>query len=121
LAWSEALLFQNPVETEYASVRDFTKARKSQIRAIPKSQHGTIHFCILCKANIKAIKVKKMAKKLPNAPCKSPFIAKFPIKIMAELRRLEAFYCQAFVFLECKKNIPDGYICYCYDGRAILW
>ena len=91
LAWSEALLFQNPVETEFASVRDFTKATKSQIRAIPKSQHGTIHFCILCKANIKAIKVKRMAKKLPNAPRKSPFIAKFPIKILAELRQFAAF------------------------------
>jgi hypothetical protein len=46
----------------------------------------TIHFCILCKANIEAIKVKKIAKKLPNAPRKSPFIANFPVKILAELR-----------------------------------
>ena len=85
LACSEVLVFQNPVEMEFAvSVRDFTKAAKSRIRVIPKSQHGTIHFCILCKANIKAIKVKRMAKKLPTAPPrKNPFIAKFPIKILA--------------------------------------
>jgi hypothetical protein len=104
LACSEALLFQNPVEMEFAvSVRDFTKVAKSRIRAIPKSQHGTIHFCILCKANIKAIKVKKMAKKLPTAPRKSPFTAKFPVKILAELCQLAAFHCRAFVFLvECE-------------------
>jgi hypothetical protein len=90
------------------SVRDFTKATKSRIRAIPKSQHGTLHFCISCKANIKAIKVKKMAKKLPNAPRKSPFIAKLPVKILAELRRLVAFHCQAFVFLDCKKTSRMG-------------
>ena len=93
LACSEVLVFQNPVEMEFAdSVRDFTKAAKSRIRVIPKSQHGTIHFCILCKANIKAIKVKRMAKKLPTAPHKNPFIAKFPIKILAELHRLAAFH-----------------------------
>ena len=45
LACSEALVFQNPVEMEFAvSVRDFTKATKSRIRVIPKSQHGTILF-----------------------------------------------------------------------------
>jgi len=86
------------------SVRDFTKAAKGPIRVIPKSQHRTIHFCLLCKAYIKAIKVKRMAKKLPYAHRKSPFIAKSPIKILAELRFLAAFHCQAFVFLECKKT-----------------
>ena len=109
LACSEALVFQNPVEMEFAvSVRDFTKATKSRIRVIPKSQHGTILFCILCKANIKAIKVTRMAKKLPNAPHKSPFIAKFSIKILAQLRRLVAFHCQAFVFLEYEKTSQLG-------------
>ena len=48
LACSEALLFQNPVEMEFAvSVRDFTKAAKSRIRAIPKSQHGTMDHSLL--------------------------------------------------------------------------
>ena len=109
LACSEALVFQNPVEMEFAvSVRDFTKAAKSRIRVIPKSQHRTIHFCFLCKAYIKAIKVKRMAKKLPYAPCKSPFVAKSPIKILVELRCLAAFHCQAFVFLECKKTSRMG-------------
>jgi hypothetical protein len=49
-----------------------------------------------------------MAKKLPNAPRKSPFIAKLPVKILAELRRLVAFHCQAFVFLDCKKTSRMG-------------
>jgi hypothetical protein len=49
LACSKVLVFQNPVEMEYAlSIIDFTKAAKSRIRVIPKSQHGNIHFCILC-------------------------------------------------------------------------
>jgi hypothetical protein len=49
-----------------------------------------------------------MAKKLPNAPRKSPFIAKLPVKILAELRRLVAFHCQAFEFLECEKTSRMG-------------
>jgi hypothetical protein len=57
-----------------------------------------------------------MAKKMPNAPCRSPSIAKFPIKIQAEIRQLAVFHCQALVFLECKKN-TDGYVC--YNGREI--
>ena len=31
----------------YCSVRDFTKAAKSRIRAIPKSQHGTMDHSLL--------------------------------------------------------------------------
>ena len=47
LACSENLVFQNLVDMEFVvTVRDFTKAAKSRIRFIPKSQHGTIHFCI---------------------------------------------------------------------------
>jgi len=55
-------------------------------------------------AHIRAAKEKKMAKKaVPRAPCKTSLIVKFPIKILAELRRLAAFHCQAFVFLvECE-------------------
>ena len=50
-----------------------------------------------------------MAKKaMPRAPRKTSFIVKFPIKILAELRRLAAFHCQAFVFLECEKNNRAG-------------
>ena len=34
----------------------------------------------------------------------SPGNAKLPNKILAELRRLAAFYCQAYVFLQCEKT-----------------
>ena len=121
LACSENLVFQNPVDMEFVvSVADFTRATKSRIRAIPKSQHGTLFFRFSCMANIRAAKEKKMAKKaVPRAPRKSSSIVKFPNKILAELRRLAAFHCQTFVFLECEKNKPGGYVC--IDGRAILW
>jgi hypothetical protein len=111
LACSNVLVIQNPVEMEFAlSIRDFTKTAKSRIRVIPKSQHGTIHFCILCKVNlkVKAIKVKSMAKKLPYSPRKNPCIAKFLHKILAELRQIAAFHCQAFVFLQCEKTSQMG-------------
>ena len=50
-----------------------------------------------------------MAKKsAPRAPRKTSYIVKFPIKILAELRRLAAFHCQAFVFLECEKTNRAG-------------
>ena len=49
----------------------------------------------------------KTAKKMPNAPRKSTNV-KFPTKILLELRRLVAFHCQAFVFLECEKNNRAG-------------
>jgi hypothetical protein len=40
---------------------------------------------------------------LPTAPRKSPFTAKFPVKILAELCQLAAFHGRAFVFLvECE-------------------
>jgi len=110
LACSKNLVFQNPVDMEFVvSVRDFTRAAKSRIRATPKSQHGTLFFCFLCMANIRAAKEKKTAKKtVPRAPCKTSFIVKFPIKILAELCRLAAFHCQAFVFLECEKTNRAG-------------
>ena len=41
---------------------------------------------------------------MPTAPRKNLCIAKFPIKILAELRQFAAFHCQAFVFLECEKT-----------------
>ena len=46
------------------SPKDLTNAAKSRIKAIPKSDYNKIHFCILCQAKIKAIKVKKLAMKL---------------------------------------------------------
>ena len=59
--------------------------------------------------NIKAAKEKKMAKKaVPRAPRKTSLIVKFPIKILAELRQLAAFHCQAFEFLECEKTSRMG-------------
>jgi hypothetical protein len=71
-------------------------------------------------ANIRAAKEKKMANmSVPHAPHKTSLIVNIPIKILAELRRLAAFHCQAFVFLECEQNQPGGYVC--IDGRAILW
>ena len=45
---------------------------------------------------------------VPRAPRKTSLIVKFPIKILAELRRLAAFHCQAFVFLECEKTNRAG-------------
>ena len=110
LACSENLVFQNPVDMEFVvSVADFTRATKSRIRAIPKSQHGTLFFRFSCMANIRAAKEKKMAKKaVPRAPHKSSSIVKFPNKILAELRRLAAFHCQTFVFLECEKTNRAG-------------
>ena len=100
LACSEKLIFQNPVDMEFVvTVGDFTRAAKSRIRATPKSQHGTFFFCFLCMTNIKAAKEKKMTKKaVPRAPCKTSLIVKFPIKILAELRQLAAFHCQALLF-----------------------
>jgi hypothetical protein len=100
LACSENLIFQNLVDMEFVvTVGDFTRAAKSQIRATPKSQHGTFFFCFLCMTNIKAAKEKKMAKKaVPRAPRKTSLIVKFPIKILAELRQLAAFHCQALLF-----------------------
>ena len=59
-----------------------------------------------------------MAKKLPNAPRKSPFIAKLPVKSWLSYTNWW-HSTQAFVFQECEKNIMDGYVC--YDGRVILW
>jgi hypothetical protein len=113
LACCENLVLQNPVNMEFVvSVRDFTRAAKSRIRATPKSQHGTLFFCFLCMANIRAAKEKKMAKMakkaMPRAPRKTSFIVKFPAKILAELRRLAAFHCQTFVFLECEKTNRAG-------------
>jgi len=88
LACSENLIFQNSVEMEFiVTVGDFTRAAKSRIRATPKSQHVTLFFCFLCKANIRAAKEKKMAKQsVPSAPHKTSLIVTFPIKILAELR-----------------------------------
>jgi hypothetical protein len=75
LACPEALLFQNPFEMEFAvSVSDFLRVGKRQIRAIPKSQLDNIYFCILCKENIKLIKLK--AKKMPNAEMINKFSPK---------------------------------------------
>jgi len=85
LACSKNLVFQNPVDMEFVvSVGDFTRAAKSPIRATPKSQHGTLFFCFLCMANIRAAKEKKMAKKtVPRAPRKTSLIVKFPIKVLS--------------------------------------
>ena len=81
------------------TVGDFTRAAKSRIRATPKSEHETLFFSFLCMANIRAVKEKKMAKKSePRAPRKTSLIVKFPIKILAELRQLAAFHCQALLF-----------------------
>jgi hypothetical protein len=108
LACSENFVFQNPVDMEFVvTVKDFTRAAKSRIRATPKSQHGNLFFCLLCMAKIRAAKEMKTAKKMPNAPRKSTNV-KFPTKILLELRRLVAFHCQAFVFLECEKNNRAG-------------
>ena len=91
------------------TVGDFTRAAKSRIRATPKSQHETLFFCFLCMANIRTAKEKKMAKKAtPRAPHKTSLNVKFPAKILAELRRLAAFHCQSFVFLECEKTNRKG-------------
>jgi hypothetical protein len=91
------------------TVGDFTRAAKSRIRATPKSEHETLFFSFLCMANIRAVKEKKMAKKSePRAPRKTSLIVKFPIKILAELCRLAAFHCQAFVFFECEKTNRAG-------------
>ena len=50
-----------------------------------------------------------MAKKAtPRAPRKTSLNVKFPAKILAELRRLAAFHCQSFVFLECEKTNRKG-------------
>ena len=50
-----------------------------------------------------------MAKKAtPRAPRKTSLNVKFPAKILAELRRLAAFHCQLFVFLECEKTNRKG-------------
>jgi hypothetical protein len=111
LACCENLLFQNPVDMEFVvTPGDFTRAAKSRIRATPKSQHETLFFCFLCMANIRAAKEKKMAKKVatPRAPRKTSLNVKFPAKILAELRRLAAFHCQSFVFLECEKTNRKG-------------
>ena len=60
-------------------------------------------------ANIRAAKEKKMANmSVPRAPHKTSLIVNIPIKILAELRRLAAFHCQAFVFLECEKTSQMG-------------
>ncbi len=90
------------------TLKDFTKSAKTRIRATPKSQHGNLFFCILCMAKIKAAKESKKLKKMPNAPRKSTIVKKFPGKILLELRRLAAFHCQAFVFLECEKTNRAG-------------
>ena len=110
LACCENLLFQNPVDMEFVvTPGDFTRAAKSRIRATPKSQHQTLFFCFLCMANIRTAKEKKMAKKAtPRAPRKTSLNVKFPAKILAELRRLAAFHCQSFVFLECEKTNRKG-------------
>jgi hypothetical protein len=79
------------------TVKDFTRAAKSQIRATLKSQNGNLFFCLLCMATIRAAKEMKTVKKMPNAPRKSTNF-KFPTKILLELHRLAAFHCQAFVF-----------------------
>jgi hypothetical protein len=87
------------------SPKDLTNVVKSRIKAIPKSDHDKFHFCILCQAKIKAIKVKKLARKLtPGPPRKSPANAKLPTKLFAELRRLAEFHCQAYVFLHFKNT-----------------
>jgi hypothetical protein len=97
-----------PVELGFdVLIKDFNKSAKSQIKAMPKSEHGTIHFCILCMARIKALKLQKIVKSssknaMPEAPRKI-LSKKFPNKILTELRRLAAFHCQGFLFLECKK------------------
>ena len=110
LACCENLLFQNPVDMEFVvTPGDFTRAAKTRIRATPKSQHQTLFFCFLCMANIRTAKEKKMAKKAtPRAPRKTSLNVKFPAKILAELRRLAAFHCQSFVFLECEKTNRKG-------------
>ena len=109
---AENLVFQNPVDMEFVvTVGDFTRAAKSRIRATPKSQHGTFFFCFLCMTNIKAAKEKKMTKKaVPRAPCKTSLIVKFPIKILAELRQLAAFHCQALLFSSNVKK-QTGRVC----------
>jgi hypothetical protein len=110
LACCDNLLFQNPVVMEFVvTPKDFSRAAKSRIRATPKSQHETLFFCFLCMANIRAAKEKKMAKKAaPRAPRKTSLNVKFPAKILAELRRVAAFHCQSFVFLECEKTNRKG-------------
>jgi hypothetical protein len=56
-------------------------------------------------AHIRAAKEKKMAKKsAPRAPRKTSYIVKFPIEILAELRRLVAFHCQALFSSNVKKT-----------------
>ncbi len=98
---------QTPVELGFdVLIKDFNKSAKSQIKAMPKSEHG--NFCILCMARIKALKLQKMVKSssknaMPDAPRKIQS-KKFPNKILNELRRLVAFHCQVFIFLECKKT-----------------
>jgi hypothetical protein len=68
-----------------------------------------LYSSAFCMANIRAAKEKKMAKKaMPRAPRKTSLIVKFPAKILAELRRLAAFHCQSFVFLECEKTNRAG-------------
>jgi hypothetical protein len=105
LVCSELLHFQAPVDIDFVvSPKDLTNAAKSRIKAIPKSDHNKIQFCILCQAKIK-VKVKKLARKLvPGAPRKSAANAILPTKLLVELRRLAAFHCQAYVFLQCKKT-----------------
>ena len=45
LVCSKALDFQPPVDITFVvSAKDFTNAAKSRIKAIPKSEHGNIHF-----------------------------------------------------------------------------
>jgi hypothetical protein len=102
-------VFQNPVDMEFVvTLKDFTRAAKSRVKATPKSQRGNLFFCILCMAKIKETKESKKLKKTPNTPRKSTIDKKFPNKILIELRRLAAFHCQTFVFLECEKTNRAG-------------
>ena len=106
LVCSKLLQFQTPVDINFVvSPKDLTNVAKSRIKAIPKSDHDKFHFCILCQAKIKVIKVKKLARKsTPGPPRKSPANAKLPTKLFAELRRLAEFHCQAYVFLHFKNT-----------------
>jgi len=101
---SENFLVQTPVEPGFdITISDFNKSARSRILAIPKSEHDTIHFCVKCMGRIKVLKFQKMNSIIPNAPRKLQS-KKFPAKILNELRRLAAFHCQLFIFLDCEKS-----------------
>ena len=82
LVCSELLHFQNPVDINFVvSPKDLTNAAKSRIKAISKSDHDKIHCCILCQAIIKAIKIKKLARKLmPGDPTRVQRMQNSPTK-----------------------------------------